>query len=77
MKYKYIYNDKQHSLEHIEYISLYILFILSLLIWITFSYIQWLDLQILTIPLFLMNVANMVQIKHIVNERHNEIHNEL
>ena len=69
--HKYIYNDKQHSLEHIEYVSLYILFILSLLLWIYYLHIEWVHLETFLIPLFLMNTASIVLLKHIITERIN------
>jgi len=73
----YIYWDKDHSIEHIEYISIYIGFIAIFFIWLFWH--KWIDhwIQVHLIDeyaflvLYIMWLANNILLKHIKQERLN------
>ena len=74
-KKQYVYWNKEHTLEHIEYTSIYILFIISLYVWLFWHWwiehmynVHLID-EYFFIVLFIFWIANNYLIKHISKER--------
>ena len=74
-KKNYIYWSKDHSIEHIEYISLYLLFIIVFFGWLLFHWWveHWIQVHLINeyafIILYIMWLSNNVLLGHIRKER--------
>jgi hypothetical protein len=71
---KYIYWNKEHSIEHIEYITIYVLYMVALAIWLFGDWIvEWFNKYIVNwnayIVFYIMWLANYSLLKHIKKER--------
>lgn len=71
----YVAWSKNHSIEHIEYVSIYILFIIAFFLWLFWikGIEYWINTMLideyLFIILFIMWISNNILLKHIKRER--------